>query len=96
MTNTTIIPATERKLKNHVGVGTTIRNTCTLAYRALLKMFKSPEIFVDFVVLPVMFTLLIHLFIRGSDFGQHPELSADCYPRRFINVIFHQLYYRGY
>ena len=69
MTYTTIIPAAERKLKNQIGVGTTIRNTCTFAYRALLKMFKNPEIFVDFVVLPVMFTLLFTFLFGGAISG---------------------------
>jgi len=69
MTNTTIIPAAERKLKNRIGVGTAIRNTCTLAFRALLKMSKNPEIFVDFVVLPVMFTLLFTFLFGGAISG---------------------------
>jgi len=69
MTNTIIIPATQRKLINRVGVGLAIRNTCTLAYRALLKMSKNPEIFVDFVVLPVMFTLLFTFLFGGAISG---------------------------
>ena len=73
MTNTTIIPAAERKLKNRIGVSTTIRNSCTLAYRALLKMFKSPEILVDFVVLPVMFTLLFTFLFGGAISGNIPD-----------------------
>lgn len=69
MTNTIIIPAAERKLKNRVGVGRAISNTSTIAYRALLKMFKSPEIFVDFIVLPVMFTLLFTFLFGGAISG---------------------------
>lgn len=69
MTNTTIIPAAERDLTNRVGVGLAIRNTCTLGYRALLKMSKNPEIFVDFVVLPVMFTLLFAFLFGGAISG---------------------------
>ncbi len=73
MTNTIIIPAAERKLKNRIGVVTTIRNTCTFAYRALLKMFKNPEILVDFVVLPVMFTLLFTFLFGGAISGNIPN-----------------------
>lgn len=73
MTNTTIIPIAERKLKNRIGVGTTLRNTCTFAYRALLKMSKNPEIFVDFVVLPVMFTLLFTFLFGGAISGNIPN-----------------------
>ena len=55
-----------------------------------------------------MYTVLIILHIlvlsrsdsdrssAGGDFGQHPELSADCYPRRFVDVIFYQLHHRGF
>jgi ABC-2 type transport system permease protein len=73
MTSTNIIPAAERKLKNRVGVGRTISNSYTLAYRALLKMFKNPEIFVDFVVLPVMFTLLFTFLFGGAISGNIPN-----------------------
>jgi len=73
MINTTVIHATEHKLKNRIGVGTTIRNSYTLAYRALLKMFKNPEIFVDFVVLPVMFTLLFTFLFGGAISGNIPN-----------------------
>jgi ABC-2 type transport system permease protein len=69
MTDTIIIPAAGRKLKNRVGVGGAIRNTSTLAHRALLKMFHNPEIFVDFVVLPVMFTLLFTFLFGGAISG---------------------------
>jgi ABC-2 type transport system permease protein len=69
MINATIMPAAERKLKNRIGVGRAIRNTCTIAYRALLKMSKNPEIFVDFVVLPVMFTLLFTFLFGGAISG---------------------------
>lgn len=73
MINTAIIPAAERKLKNRVGVGGAIRNSCTLAYRVLLKMSKNPEIFVDFIVLPVMFTLLFTFLFGGAISGNIPN-----------------------
>jgi ABC-2 type transport system permease protein len=73
MINTAIMPAAERNLTNRVGVGLTIRNSRTLAYRALLKMFKNPEIFVDFVVLPVMFTLLFTFLFGGAISGNIPN-----------------------
>lgn len=73
MTNRTIITAAERKLKTRIGVGTTIKTSCTLAYRALLKMSKNPEIIVDFVVLPVMFTLLFTFLFGGAISGNIPN-----------------------
>jgi ABC-2 type transport system permease protein len=72
MTNTSIIPVAERKLKNHIGFGLAVGNTSTIAYRALLKMFKSPEIFVDFVILPLMFTLLFTFLFGGAIAGDIP------------------------
>lgn len=69
MTHTTILLASGRKLKNQIGVGTTIKNSYIFAYRALLKMFKNPEILIDFVILPVMFTLLFTFLFGGAISG---------------------------
>jgi ABC-2 type transport system permease protein len=69
MTKTTIACVTERALTSRVGVGVALSNTCTLAHRALLKMMKNPEILVDFVVLPVMFTLLFTYLFGGAISG---------------------------
>jgi ABC-2 type transport system permease protein len=88
MTYTTIIPAADRKLKNRIGFGTTIRNTCTLAYRALLKMFKNPEIFVDFVVLPVMFTLLFTFLFGGAISGNIPSYLPIVIPGVLLMTSF--------
>lgn len=88
MTNITIIPAAERKLKNRIGVSTTISNICTLAYRALLKMFKNPEIFVDFVVLPVMFTLLFTFLFGGAISGNIPNYLPIVIPGVLLMISF--------
>ncbi|KZX15077.1 daunorubicin/doxorubicin resistance ABC transporter permease protein DrrB [Methanobrevibacter cuticularis] len=65
MTSKNIIPPNERKLKNYIGLGTTIKNTLTLAHRSLLQMLHNPEIIIDITLMPIMFTL-IFTFLFGS------------------------------
>ncbi|ABR50000.1 ABC-2 type transporter [Alkaliphilus metalliredigens QYMF] len=69
MTNTAIIPANERKLKNRVGIGFVIRNMFTFAYRALLKSFRNPETFMDITLMPIAFTLLFTYIFGGAISG---------------------------
>lgn len=88
MINTTIIPVAERKLRKRVGVRRTISNTSTIAYRSLLKMFKSPEIFVDFVVLPVMFTLLFTFLFGGAISGNIPSYLPIVIPGVLLMASF--------
>ncbi|MCT0016006.1 ABC transporter permease, partial [Lactococcus lactis subsp. lactis] len=47
---TKIIPATERKLKNHISFSLTVKNTFTFTYRALLKAIHNPETWMDITI----------------------------------------------
>jgi ABC-2 type transport system permease protein len=69
MTNNAIVPVSDRKLKNHVGFKTTISNTFTFAYRALLKTFASEHDFMDITIMPVVFTLLFTFIFGGAVSG---------------------------
>ena len=69
MTRTAIIPATERKLKNRVSVGFAIKNALTFAHRSLIKMFRTPESFMDVALMPIMFTLLFTYLFGGAIAG---------------------------
>ena len=42
-TTTSITPASERNLRNHVSIGQSISNSLTMAYRGLLKIKRTPE-----------------------------------------------------
>ncbi|MDR1034091.1 MAG: ABC transporter permease [Bifidobacteriaceae bacterium] len=69
MTNTLIIPASERRLNNYVSMEFTFKNTLTFAYRSLVKGFKNPESFADVVIMPVMFTLMFTYLFGGAISG---------------------------
>jgi len=69
MTDTAILPATERRLKNRVSFGFAIKNTFTFAYRSLLKAVHSPESFMDIIIMPVMFALLFTFLFGGAIAG---------------------------
>ena len=80
MTYSTAMREAERPLEKHIGMARAISNSCTLAYRALLKMSKNPEILVDFVVLPVMFTLLFTFLFGGAIAGSIPNYLPIAIP----------------
>lgn len=69
MSNIAIIQVSERKLKNYVDIKTTINNTFTFAYRALLKTFYSEHDFMDITIMPVMFTLVFAFLFGGAISG---------------------------
>lgn len=69
MTDTTIIPAAERKLKNHISFVFAVKNTFTFAYRAFLKMLHDPETFFFTAIMPVIFTLLFSFLFGGAIAG---------------------------
>jgi ABC-2 type transport system permease protein len=80
MTDTAIIPATERKLKNRVSFGFAVKNTFTLAYRAWLKMVHSPEIFFEISIMPILFTLLFTFLFGGAVSGGTQEYLPTIIP----------------
>ncbi len=69
MTNTAIIPAHQRELKNHVGFGTGLKNTFTFAYRTLLKILHNPESLLDVTLMPILFTLMFTYLFGGAISG---------------------------
>ncbi|MCL2509934.1 MAG: ABC transporter permease [Methanomassiliicoccaceae archaeon] len=69
MTETSIIPAAERKVANRISLRVTLRNTFTLAYRAWLKMVHSPEIFMEIALLPIIMTLAFTFLFGGAIAG---------------------------
>ena len=69
MTNTAIVPASERKLSNHVGFGVALRNTFTFVYRTFLKIIHNPESLLDVTLMPVLFTLMFTYLFGGAISG---------------------------
>jgi ABC-2 type transport system permease protein len=69
MTNTAIMPAARRELKNRVSFGFAVKNTFTFAYRSLLKAVHSPESLMDVAIMPIMLTLLFTVLFGGAIAG---------------------------
>ena len=50
MTTATITPGRSRNLQNHVSLSQSIANSFTMAYRGLLKIKRTPEQLIEFLV----------------------------------------------
>ena len=64
-----IVPATERRLSNHTGLGQTVRDSLTMAYRGLLKVRHTPEQLIDVTLQPILFTLMFAYLFGGAISG---------------------------
>lgn len=58
-----------RPLKNSAGFGQTVRNSLTMAYRALLKIRHTPEQWFDITLQPILFTLMFTYILGGAISG---------------------------
>ncbi|WP_395107327.1 ABC transporter permease [Actinomadura sp. SCN-SB] len=55
--------------RRHVGVGETLSQTLTMAWRALKKMRRNPEQFVDVALQPIGFTVMFAYIFGGAIAG---------------------------
>lgn len=69
MTSTSIKPGADRRLKNHVSFGQSVRNSLTMAYRGLLKIRRTPEQLFDVTLQPIIFTLMFTYIFGGAISG---------------------------
>ncbi|HEY8455391.1 MAG TPA: ABC transporter permease [Actinopolymorphaceae bacterium] len=73
MTTTTTIdvPSTDRDqvLRTRPGLRTTISQSSTMAYRALLKIRRTPEQWVDVLLQPILFTVMFAYIFGGAISG---------------------------
>jgi ABC-2 type transport system permease protein len=58
-----------RAASNHVSVGTTVRQSFTMAYRGLLKIRRTPEQLFDVTLQPIIFTLMFTYIFGGAIAG---------------------------
>jgi ABC-2 type transport system permease protein len=69
MNRSSIIPGSQRQLKNHTSFGQTVRNSFTMAYRGLLKIRRTPEQLFDVTLQPIIFTLMFTYIFGGAISG---------------------------
>ncbi|GAA4188590.1 ABC transporter permease [Gryllotalpicola kribbensis] len=76
ISSTRIVPASERKLKNHTSVRQTFSNSLTMAYRGLVKFRRTPEQFFDVTLQPILFTVMFTFLFGGAVTGTHGDISG--------------------
>jgi ABC-2 type transport system permease protein len=64
----------------HIGLGTTLRNTLTMAYRALLKIKHTPDQLVDVMLQPILFTLMFAFIFGGAIAGSMGDYLPTLIP----------------
>lgn len=82
MTVATITPGHARALPRHVPFSQTVRDSFTMARRALMKMRRTPEQLIDVTVQPLIFTLMFTYIFGGAIAG-----DAHAYLPMFIPGI---------
>jgi len=56
-------------LRKHVGIGETVSQTMTMAYRALLRLRRTPEQWADVLIMPFIFTFMFAFLFGGAIAG---------------------------
>jgi ABC-2 type transport system permease protein len=87
MTAISITPANERKLKNHVSLGASVRNSFTLAYRGLLKIRRTPEQLFDVTLQPIIFTLMFTYLFGGAIAGNVQGYLPTIIPGILVQTV---------
>jgi ABC-2 type transport system permease protein len=73
---TRIVPASERKLKNHTSIAQTVSNSLVMAYRGLVKFRRTPEQFFDVTLQPILFTVMFTFLFGGAVTGTHGDVAG--------------------
>lgn len=76
LATTRIVPASERKLKNHTSIAQTLSNSLIMAYRGLVKFRRTPEQFFDVTLQPILFTVMFTFLFGGAVTGTHGDISG--------------------
>ena len=66
---TTITALDERVLSPRASLAQTVRDTLTMAYRALLRVRRTPEQWADVVLQPILFTVMFAYLFGGAIAG---------------------------
>lgn len=83
----TITPVTDRVLSNHAGIGQTVRNTFTMAWRGLLKIRRTPEQLIDVTVQPIIFTLMFTYIFGGAIAGDVASYLPIIIPGILVQTV---------
>jgi ABC-2 type transport system permease protein len=82
-----IVPGAQRHLKNHTSFMQVVRNSMTMAYRAILKMRRTPEQFFDVTVQPILFTLMFTYLFGGAISGDVKSYLPIIIPGILVQTV---------
>ncbi|MFK3678185.1 ABC transporter permease [Microbacterium sp. NPDC090218] len=82
-----IVPASERRLKNHTSIGQTVQNTLTMAYRGLVKIRRTPEQLFDVTLQPIIFTLMFTYIFGGAISGDVASYLPTIIPGILVQTV---------
>ncbi|MDA4894051.1 MULTISPECIES: ABC transporter permease [Microbacterium] len=82
-----IVPASDRQLKNHAGLGLTLRNTVTMAGRGLVKIRRTPEQLFDVTLQPILFTLMFTYIFGGAISGDVASYLPVIIPGILVQTV---------
>lgn len=83
----TIMLATQRTLKNRVGVIQTLQQSLVMAWRGLLKMRRTPEQFFDVTLQPIIFTLMFTYIFGGAIAGSVANYLPIIIPGILVQTV---------
>lgn len=87
LTATSIIPAAQRRLSHHAGLGQVVANTLTMAYRGLIKIRRTPEQLIDVTFQPIIFTLMFAYIFGGAIAGNVQNYLPQLIPGILVQTV---------
>jgi ABC-2 type transport system permease protein len=82
-----IVPASERRLKNRTSLSQTVQNTLTMAYRGLVKIRRTPEQLFDVTLQPIIFTLMFTYIFGGAISGDVASYLPVIIPGILVQTV---------
>ena len=76
-----------RDLPHTAGLGLTVRNTLTMAWRGLLKIRRTPEQLIDVTVQPILFTLMFTYIFGGAIAGDVASYLPIIIPGILVQTV---------
>jgi len=83
-TKPAVFPAT---LKRHIGLGETLSQTFTMAYRALIRLRRTPEQWVDVLLMPFIFTFMFAYLFGGAIAGSVTDYLPMLIPAIIVQGV---------
>ncbi|UYG17987.1 ABC transporter permease [Brachybacterium huguangmaarense] len=82
-----IVPAAERDLRNRTSLAQTLSHTLTMAYRGLVKIWRTPEQLIDVTVQPIIFTLMFAYIFGGAIAGDVQDYLPQLIPGIVVQTV---------